>query len=247
MKKDIIRSVICAGLSLIYPCTKGGDVRINEIVVDPQQDYSQDGRISSSDEYFEIFNKSDTTSYKLKGWKLELVDNTPESITIEDFVLSPRNFYVIQNPKGAQNNDGEIRLYDDIGNLIDKLRYGNWEGENNNPNGNATGLYNESISKFPDGSNNIIKTYSSMGRENVSGLDIKPKLLIEKSIKGGRENLDIEIVSFPPKRFILQKSVNLRDWNNVYTNDFPVISFAFSDSDFKSAPRTFYRAVEYEE
>ncbi|MBI2631600.1 lamin tail domain-containing protein [Candidatus Pacearchaeota archaeon] len=247
MRRNIINGVICASLALFSPCVKGGDIKINEIIVDPQQDLNQDGRITSSDEFFELFNKSSDFSYKLKGWKLELIDSTPESITIEDVVLSPRSFYVIQNPKGAQNNDGEIRLYDGVGNLVDSVAYGNWRGENKIPNGNATGLYNGSLSRYPDGSMNWIKTYSSMGTENISGLEIKPKLLIEKINEEERSYLDIEIVSFPPKRFILQQSDNLRDWISVYTNSVEEVSFSYRNSDFENKQRVFYRAVEYSE
>lgn len=248
MKMNLISGIICASAITLPVGAQERDVKINEIVVDPKRDHNLDGKITDSDEYVEIYNASLDASYNLKGWKLELNDTTPETLTLEDIVLTPKSFYVIQNPRGAQNNDGEIKLYNSFGKLVDRITYGNWNQNSEIPNGNASGSIDESLSKFPDGSMNWIKTYATPGFQNIARERIKPRLFIEIAKEGEREGMNIQVISFPPARFILQKSYNLLGgWENVFTNELPEISFTYSDFDFKSTPQSFYRAIEYVE
>ncbi|MBI5804134.1 PEP-CTERM sorting domain-containing protein [Candidatus Pacearchaeota archaeon] len=98
-----------------------------------------------------------------------MIDTTPASATLEG-LISPNDWFLIQNPAGMQNNDGRIELYNESGDLTDAISYGNWnDGDktDNAPDGDSTGLSDESLSRYPDGADNIIKTLATPGRANV--------------------------------------------------------------------------------
>lgn len=144
-------------------------IRINEIVVDPQQDWNRDGQITPSDEWFEIYNPS-AQPFNLYGIELALLDTTPNGLSLTQFgFLNPGERLMILNPEGMQNNDGRIELNDIVNNvLIDGFSYGNWPGNTAAiPNGNAHGFYDESLSRFPDGGIEFAKTYATYNSANV--------------------------------------------------------------------------------
>lgn len=160
-----------AGLSLM--CLAGtpvhADIRISEIVVDPQYDWNGDGAITPSDEWFEIFNTG-IEAVDLTGITLRLIDTTPNGRSLTDFgYLEPNQRIVLLNPEGAQNNDGRVELFDVFNqSVIDGFSYGNWEGNNLGiPNGNAHGMYDESLSRFPEGTDAFYKTWSTYNSGNV--------------------------------------------------------------------------------
>lgn len=158
-----------AGLIVGAEAAKGDTIRINEIVVDPQQDWNHDKQVTPSDEWFEIYNPG-TQPFNLYGIELNLIDTTPNGLSLSSFgFLNPGQRLMILNPDGMQNNDGRIELYDVFNNvLIDGFSYGNWPGNIGNiPNGNAHGLYDESLSRFPDGSETFMKTYATYNSANV--------------------------------------------------------------------------------
>lgn len=150
---------------------KASPITINEFVVDPQVDRygafnnEPDGNITSSDEYFELFN-SGNEDVNLTGWRLDLIDTTFESESLEG-MISSEGFFVVSNPVGAQNNNGALELYDSSNNLVDRVIYGDWEGGNGIPDGNSNTLEDESLSRFGDGSDNWIKTVGTPGSNNV--------------------------------------------------------------------------------
>lgn len=190
------------------------DICINEFVVDPQQDHNTNGYITEIDEYFELFNRSFTESHSLIGWRFELIDTTPTNMTLGNIVIAPREFYVIQNAPGQQNNNGQVLIYDAENNLVDSVTYGNWEGTTLT-NGNAHGLFDESLSRFPDGSTNWVKTFSTRGKTNSLSLEaLLLKLNITKTPVGIRVDLD----RLPEVRYILQKTEDFVNWNDVVTN-----------------------------
>ncbi|MBI5804133.1 hypothetical protein HY450_02725 [Candidatus Pacearchaeota archaeon] len=45
----------------VYSSAKADTIKINEFVVDPQQDHNSDGSITPSDEFFELYNNSNKT------------------------------------------------------------------------------------------------------------------------------------------------------------------------------------------
>ncbi len=172
MKQKTIRNYLLAGLVSALPLSfnnyANASIKINEIVTDPQQDHDGSGIIGSSDEYFELYNPSDSP-VDLTNWRLELIDATPETKTLEG-IISPFSYSVILNPPGQQNVDGRIELYDPTNALINAITYGIWDDGNildNLPDGGTSGIFNESLSRFPDGSDNWLKTRATPGTPNV--------------------------------------------------------------------------------
>ncbi len=146
----------------------GANVRINEFVVDPQGDYNLSGGITDSDEFFELYN-SGNSSVDLGGWRLELIDTTPATKSL-DSIIGAKGYFLIINPVGAQNDNGRLELYDNSNTLVDAVSYGNWDDGNlldNLPSGNSLlGVLDDSLSRVPDGSSNWIKTYATPGYSN---------------------------------------------------------------------------------
>ncbi len=225
--------------AFVYFSSTAHDVTLNEIVTKPWQDYNGSGTITDSDEYFELYNASVTETYNLGGWRLELIDTTPESMTLESVVLAPKGFYVIQNPPGAQNNNGRLELYDNSSNLVDAVSYGNWEGSTA-PSGNATGLDDESLSRYPDGSIIWVKAPSSRGTTN-NPPTLGPFLT---ACRFNTNSVRINVSAVPGKTFVLQSASRLGDWGNIFTNEVAGTSFSVDES-IKGHQRGFYRAKEY--
>ena len=174
MKQKTIRNYLLAGLVSALPLSfnnyANASVKINEIVTDPRQDHNgSGGLISTADEFFELYNPSDS-SVDLTNWRLELIDTTPETKTLEG-IISPFGYSVIMNPPGQQNDNGRIELYNNSNSLIDEISYGNWNDGNildNAPSGNVlNGIFDESLSRYPDGSDNWIKTRATPSAPNV--------------------------------------------------------------------------------
>ncbi len=142
---------------------------VNEIVVDPQQDWNGSGTVSPSDEWFELYNPG-PGRYNLYGKELHLIDTTPNALSLSNFGwLGAGERLVILDPEGMQNNNGRVEIFDVLTQkVVDGFSYGNWAGNTTNiPNGNATGIWNESLSRFPDASDNFVKTYATYGTANI--------------------------------------------------------------------------------
>lgn len=238
----------CSFYSPMCAPTLGGSkpsVCINEIVVDPQTDRTGDGRVTGSDEFFELFNASPTEAYSLEGWTLELIDATSATNTLEKVMLAPQKFYVIRNPKGEQNNKGEIRLRDKERNLVDAVTYGTWNNGsgllNAIPGGNSSALVNESLSRFPDGSRTWIKTYASPGKANISTEIQKP--FIQEYTLNGDYILTLNVWNPNQKTIVLQHSLDLKTWNPMITDSSLEKNIDFSVG-IAGAERGFYRVVE---
>ena len=134
-----------------------GSVYINEFVVDPQTDWSNSGSVTSSDEWFELYNDG-PVSLNITGWNLSLNDSTPKIKTLFG-VIPAKEYFTILNPIGSQNNNGQIILYDGFGNLIDSVSYGNWDDGNvsdNAPDGNADNESDECLARIPNGNDTDI-------------------------------------------------------------------------------------------
>ena len=154
------------GASLSY----AQNLHVNELVPDPQQDWNGNGSVTASDEWLELINLG-VKPINLVGIELRLIDTTPESTMLDSYgSIAPNERLVVLNPPGMQNNDGRIELYNALtGTLVDGFSYGNWpENIWNVPNGNATGISDESISISPEGSNYFSKTFATYGTSNVS-------------------------------------------------------------------------------
>lgn len=124
-----------------------GDVLINEIVTDPQQDWSSDnfsgiagaGPVTDVDEYLELYINAD--GLDLTGWQLELLDSSPvigDLTSTGAFQTSlyqgtghfsqtvTGDFLVLGNVvgSGAMNDDIWILLKDARGIVIDSVELG---------------------------------------------------------------------------------------------------------------------------
>ncbi|MBN1355913.1 Ig-like domain-containing protein [bacterium] len=148
------------GPDFISTFTTGmGGIVINEVVVDPQQDWSDSeggdgvsfnampgsGSITTSDEWIEITNAS-SQAFDLTGWSLEMIDTTPEihflgsgsgvevvypaTSTLSNF--QPGSYLVIGNPVGSNNNVIYFALKNAQGLMVDDVEIGDDpEGDGN--------------------------------------------------------------------------------------------------------------------
>jgi len=164
--------VMLLGVSFVL-----GAVVINEVVVDPQTDWDGSGSATISDEWIELYN-GDLTPFDLTGWNLSLIDGTSEVETLSG-IIPAQDYFIILNPEGSQNNDGQIILYDNNGVLIDSVSYGNYDDGNvldNAPDGNSNNLFDECLARMPNGvdtdvnSNDFIKTSCTKGSSNINSL-----------------------------------------------------------------------------
>lgn len=166
-------SVILA-LILAVLRAPAASVVINEVVVDPQQDWNDSqggdgvpfsstpgvGAVTASDEWIELYNNSGIT-LDMTGWTLEMIDSTPTVLTLnggggETVVLSagssvtawlPNGHLVIGNPVGDMANEVHLILRNGEGQLVDEIHIGG-PGQ---PQGNADSPANEALARLPSG------------------------------------------------------------------------------------------------
>jgi hypothetical protein len=148
MKKEFLKYLVVGLIpSNIFYTANADLIRLNEFVVDPQRDWNNSGSITPSDEWFELYNLG-SSSVDLTNWRLELIDGTPSTQTLEG-IIQGRGYTVINDPVGSQGISGRIELYDSSNNFIDGVSYGNWDDgdiSNNAPIGNSlNGIVDESL------------------------------------------------------------------------------------------------------
>ena len=87
-KKNLIKGLILLAVILNLTTSFGQSVIINEIVTDPQQDWSSTSFTTppgyssgSNDEWIELYIRS--ASIDLTGWTIELIDGTNVSGNLE--------------------------------------------------------------------------------------------------------------------------------------------------------------------
>ncbi len=96
-----------------------GDIVINEFVSDPKDEDT---------EWIELYNNTEK-QVDLENWYIKEGRGTKTKIS----GMIDR-FFVVNEIKGSLNNKGDsINLYDDKDNLIDKVIYGEWEGDDKAP------------------------------------------------------------------------------------------------------------------
>jgi methionine-rich copper-binding protein CopC len=151
------------------------DVVINEVVTDPQTDWSSNGfdgsdglgTVSSGvDEFVELYINSADIDFT--GWTIELNDGTNVTGDLTNtgafdvvnyfsdgtgtFLSSEAGDYLVLgnlDGSGAMNNDVQVVLKDPGGAIIDQVQLGSGAGEA--PSGNATDALDESIQRIPNG------------------------------------------------------------------------------------------------
>lgn len=100
------------------PTFQKSDVVINELVSDP---------IDGQNEFIELYNNTNA-DINLNNWHVEDGSNTK---TFLSGTVQAYSFFVLEKPKGALNNAGDlIVLFDPSNNEIDRVVYGNWNNEN---------------------------------------------------------------------------------------------------------------------
>lgn len=222
--------LIPAGFIFFSPAdasaTNPRDVLINEICTDPQQDWSttdfngivSNGSVSSSDEFIELFNASNTT-IDLTNWHLVMTDSGIDDATLTaDLVkneapqnditqFKPGMYWIIGNPPGMMNNDVKIELFDGppaTSHLIDSVTLGNFDDGNtadNAPSGNATSAHDEVVARDPARHSGLqaqdfTRMPASMGKENPH-INHAPTLSADTELQGK---------TFQPIQFTIQKS-----------------------------------------
>jgi len=143
-------------------------VRFTEVVTDPQKDWNDTmdgdgilfnkivgyGTVGSTDEWIELYNDGNL-NIDMTGWTLQMLDGTDETEILASskatFLFSEEgsltNFQVgeimvLGNPTGDMKNTITLKLLDEDGDVIDSLEV---------PDGNATGITDESYQVEEDG------------------------------------------------------------------------------------------------
>jgi hypothetical protein len=169
-----------------------GSVVIDEVVTDPQTDWSSSGfdgtagagAITDADELVELYIK--TAGLDLGGWTIALEDGSPTSGGLEAggafavaryagagnlHYTAAGAYLVLGNPGGSLNNEILISLKDGDGQVIDQVQLGGGGG----PNGNATGPTDEAVARNPNGNDtnvdwaDLFHQRATVGRDNVNG------------------------------------------------------------------------------
>ncbi|MBI4209465.1 MAG: Ig-like domain-containing protein [Deltaproteobacteria bacterium] len=153
-----------------------GYVVINEMVVDPQQDWGDSsggdgvsfnntpgtGSITGSDEWIELFNAS-LEPVDLTGWSIHMLDGTDEVDILGEGSGTERfsgvgssiahfesqSYLVIGNPTGDNLNKITIELRNNLGELVDTVRVGVEGGLPQD--GDASSVEDEAIARRIDG------------------------------------------------------------------------------------------------
>ncbi|WP_392345960.1 T9SS type A sorting domain-containing protein [uncultured Polaribacter sp.] len=179
-KKNLIKGLILLAVILNLTTSFGQSVVINEIVTDPQQDWSTNdfngilgtGSINQgTDEFIELYIK--TAGLNLTNWTIELLDGTnvigaltstgafddSNYITSGDGTFTNTeigDFLVLGDVDGTgkMNNSITINLKDSGGVIIDTVTLGAGAGEA--PSGNAGTIGDESVQRIPNGTDTDI-------------------------------------------------------------------------------------------
>lgn len=153
----------------ITPIYSSSDVVINEFISDPS-----DNEV----EWVELFNNTER-EIDLENWAIE---EGSESITTIKGLIKPKNFFVVENPKGNLNNSGDLIILKDLNNkIIDQVIYGNWDD----------GALNDNAPKADDPLS-VARVKDGQDTDN-DAKDFK----IAKSTKGGPNLFEEKDESYP--------------------------------------------------
>jgi hypothetical protein len=148
---------------------------INEVVLDPFQDFNADGAVTSADQAIELLNKSGQT-IDLTGWRLRMLDSSPRVDAVNAFEVvtfsaggsieawDPNEYVTLVHPGATMNDDVYIELVNYLGNAVDAVEIGGnsattdfaGNGAGNGApepgaNGEAFGIGDSAIARVPDG------------------------------------------------------------------------------------------------
>ena len=175
------------------------DVVINEVVTDPQQDWSSTtfasapgGVAGSDDEWVELYINSN--GINLTGWIIDLDDGSfaPGDLTntgafdVSNYINSGGgsftntalgDYLVLGNPDGGtvMNNSITIRLKDTSGAVVDSVVLGGGGGEA--PSGNSGDIYDESVQRYLNGVDTDIDNNDfTMGQASIGAANTGPSV-----------------------------------------------------------------------
>lgn len=139
--------VLDAGETPDAGLARTGRVRISELVLTPQHDWSDStgvgydptpgtGAINTRDELIELVNE-DVMPIDLDGWRLELIDSEPSTLVIDATLvaiyftpgsslhaLQPGGLVVLGDPPDSFSTDAFVQLFDSSGALADDVEVG---------------------------------------------------------------------------------------------------------------------------
>lgn len=147
-----------------------GDALLNELVIDPQADYSGDGALTSSDQWVELVNTSGAV-IDLTGWTLWMVDTTPAVALLSEADVTfsaggnvqawqPGEYLVVLNPLGQMNRDVFVQLRDATDTVVDTVEIGlndlagdgdDLAAPGDGANASAVSVGASAIARMPDG------------------------------------------------------------------------------------------------
>ncbi len=152
-------------------------ILINEFTFDPQQDWSGGGAITFNDQWLELYNPGNV-AVNLTGWELHYIDFSEEVLHLSG-VIEPHKYITYLNQPGSQTVQyGSVELRSNLGVIVDKVTYGNWNDGRLADNAfrytgaKSTNLSDECIARSPNGydtdndTNDFIKQRCTFGISN---------------------------------------------------------------------------------
>ncbi len=193
-RRSVSRIGIALLLFLASLLTTYSQVVINEVITDPQQDWSTNGfdgtdgggTIDSDDDWIELYINAN--GLDLTGWTIQLNDGTNESGTIAaggafvvsnyisgtggTFTNTDAGDYIVlgQMTSGAINETVTVVLLDDLSAVVDQVIIASGSGTMFT--GNASSVTDESVCRIPNGQDtdievdDFVKTRATLGADN---------------------------------------------------------------------------------
>lgn len=187
------KQLFAASFLIFFSLTSTGQVVINEVITDPQQDWSTNGFDGTdgggsinqgTDEWIELYI---TGNVDLTGWTIELTDGTPTSgdltntgaFDVSNYIgtgsfssTNSGDYLILGDVDGSSqmSNTITVTLRDDLSNLIDQVVIDNSSGTMFD--GDATGSDDESVCRIPNSSDTDVdatdfaQTRATLGTNN---------------------------------------------------------------------------------
>ena len=177
----------------LFSCASYSQVLINEVITDPEQDWSSGGfndpapggTPGSDDEWIELYISSN--GLDLTGWTIEVIDTSPFSgdltstgaFDVSNYIgtgsfanTAIGDYLILGNPDGggAINNTVTVILRDNTSTIIDQVEIASGSGTMFT--GTASSVDDESVCRIPNGQDtdvevdDFVKTRATLGTTN---------------------------------------------------------------------------------